>query len=171
MNLLQSSLWSVNIIASLELLLLASVAIVCLPFTRAARLGKPDKGGMFKMSRPSTKTDMEPPGSLLPREVNKYLNRWKPSRSMLFLLTLLCTPNLASGGPYGRDAPNTWKKDSPEARDLPFPINDVLESTCRSIVGCLRSLWDGGADFDPQCEMVRNLFLAISDLRVTAGRD
>ena len=138
MNLLQSSLWSVNIIASLELLLLASVAIVCLPFTRAARLGKPDQGGMFKASKLPTKTDIEPPGFQLPREVNKYLNRWKPSKSMLFFLTLLCMPNLVSGAPYEGDEPVTWEKDSSTARYLPFPINDVLEPTCRSIVGYLR---------------------------------
>ena len=57
MRLQQPSLWSVNIIASLELLLLATVAIVCLPFTRVARLGKPNPGGMTKVDTPPTKTD------------------------------------------------------------------------------------------------------------------
>ena len=82
----QPSLWSDIIFSSLELLLLASVAIVCLPFTRAARLGKPDPGGMSKVDKLPTKTDREPPGFQLPREVNKYLNRWKPSKSMVALL-------------------------------------------------------------------------------------
>ena len=88
MQLLQlTCLWSATIFSSLELRLLAMIVIMCLPFTCAARLGKPDRSGMAKTGRPLTTTDSESkekvtarpakgsPDFQLPREVNKYLNR------------------------------------------------------------------------------------------------
>ena len=92
---------------------------------------------------------------------------------MLCILTLLCMPNLASGATFGIYAPHEWIKDSSSAAGLPFPKDTIMESTCQTIVGYLRNLWDVGADFDPlgvHGEMVRSLFLAISDLRVI-GKD
>ena len=92
----------------------------------------------------TTQSAREPPGFQLPREVNKYLNRWKLSKPVLFFLTLLCMPNLVSGAPYEGDEPIKWAKDSLRAGRLPFPSNDVMEPTCKCIVGYLRDLWEGG---------------------------
>ena len=80
-------LWSATLFSSIELRLLAMIVILCLPFTCAARLGKPDQSGMAKTGRPLVTTDSErkekvtaqpargSPDFQLPREVNKYLNR------------------------------------------------------------------------------------------------
>ena len=124
---------------------------------------------MFKVDKLPTKTDREPPGFQLPREVNKYLNRWKLSKPVLFFLTLLCMPNLVSGAPYEGDTPIKWAKDSLRAGRLPFPSNDVMEPTCKCIVGYLRDLWEGGAPIDAHGEMATKIFRAISNLRVTAN--
>ena len=171
MQLLQlTCLWSASIFSSLELRLLAMIVIMCLPFTCAARLGKPDRSGMTKTGRPLTTTDSESkekvtaqpargsPDFQLPREVNKYLNRWKLSKPVLFFLTLLCMPNVVDGAQSERDLPVTWAKDSAEARGLLFPGTYIMEPACKSIVGYLRNLWEHlstGAPIEVQGEMVK----------------
>jgi len=57
---------------------------------------------------------------------------------------LLYMPNLARGAPFGIEDPHEWPKDSQTARNLPFPKEVIMESTCQTIVNYLRNLCEVG---------------------------